>query len=166
MKTSRAAFTLLFTTLLAASAFAQQNQAPAPTAIETRLGTLTYEAGFPTDETARKLYDEMDFQRAVLAYQYADPLVSFYSIHVGFQSIGIEPGDLILYDKLLDPKGMYLTGNTTTIYGMTFLDLEKDGPMMVEVPASPFLGAMLDLWQRPIAGIDASGGTFLVASAD
>jgi hypothetical protein len=37
----------------------------------TRIGDLVYEAGFPTRETVRKLYDELDFQRAVLAYQYA-----------------------------------------------------------------------------------------------
>ena len=62
-----------------------------------------------------KLYDELDFRRAVLAHQYADPLVSFFSINVGFKSIGVEDGDLSLYDNLLDPKGIYLTGTTTTI---------------------------------------------------
>jgi len=33
----------------------------------TRIGDLQYEAGFPTAETTKKLYDEFDFQRAVLA---------------------------------------------------------------------------------------------------
>ena len=30
-----------------------------------RVGTLQYELGFPTPETTQKLFDEMDFQRAV-----------------------------------------------------------------------------------------------------
>lgn len=87
-------------------------------------------------------------------------------MNVGFRSIGVEDGDLILYDRYLDPKSIYLTGNTTTIYGMAWLDLEANGPMIVEVLPSPFLGAILDLWQRPIAGIDASGGTFVIACPD
>ena len=157
---------LVVAIFLTTSAAAQQSQSPAPEAIDTRIGTLSYEAGFPTEDTTRKLYDEVDFQRAVLAYQYADPLVSFYSMNVGFKSIGVEDGDLILYDRFLDPKGIYLTGNTTTIYGMAWLDLEANGPMVVEVPPSPFLGAVLDLWQRPIAGIDGSGGTFVVAGPE
>ena len=99
----------------------KSSSGPAPRTIDTRIGTLEYEAGFPPAETVSKLYDELDFRRAVLAYQYADPLVSFYSINVGFKSIGVEDGDLILYDDFLDPKGIYLTGNTTTIYGMAFL---------------------------------------------
>src|SRR5437870_2997952 len=43
--------------------------------VKTRIGELNYEAGFPTKETVEKLYSEMDFQRAVMAYQYAEPLV-------------------------------------------------------------------------------------------
>ena len=36
-----------------------------PDAVETRLGTLRFEDGFPTEETAQKIYDQLDFQRAV-----------------------------------------------------------------------------------------------------
>jgi hypothetical protein len=37
----------------------------APDTVETRIGTLTFERGFPTDETTRKIFDELDYQRAV-----------------------------------------------------------------------------------------------------
>ena len=30
--------------------------------IKTRVGTLVFKSGYPTDQTARKLYDELDFQ--------------------------------------------------------------------------------------------------------
>jgi hypothetical protein len=51
--------------------------------VETRMGGLDYQAGFPTLETVERLYDEMDYQRAVLAHQISDNLVSFYSMHTG-----------------------------------------------------------------------------------
>jgi len=51
--------------------------------IETRMGGLDYNAGFPTTATVERLYDEMDYQRAVLAHQISDNLVSYYSMHTG-----------------------------------------------------------------------------------
>ena len=40
--------------------------APAhPASVESRIGTLHYDVGCPRPETSRRLYDEMDFQRAV-----------------------------------------------------------------------------------------------------
>ena len=49
--------------LTTTSAYAQT-----PDSVKTRIGTLNFERGFPTEETTRKLYDEMDFQRAVQAF--------------------------------------------------------------------------------------------------
>jgi hypothetical protein len=125
-----------------------------------------FEAGFPTNETSRKLFDEFDYQRAVLAYQMVDNLVSFYSMDVGFQGAGVDEGDLIVMERFADPKLIALTANHTTIYGMSFMNLQRDGPMIVEVPPSPFLGGLFDLWMVPIAGIGAEGGRFLVAGLD
>ena len=113
------------------TAFAQQSQKPAPTEVQTRLGSLTYEAGFPTAETSRKLYDEFDYQRAVLANQMLDNLVSFYSMDVGLQGAGADEGDLIVWERFADPKTIALTPNDTTIYGMSFLNIQRDGPMIV-----------------------------------
>jgi hypothetical protein len=67
--------------------------APAGTR-KTRIGKLRYEAGVPTADTVQKLYDELDFQRAVLAYQYAEPLVSFNEMNVGLKDgVGGREGD-------------------------------------------------------------------------
>lgn len=46
--------------------------------METRLGKLNFENGYPTEETARKLFDEMDYERAdindmIIADNFADP---------------------------------------------------------------------------------------------
>jgi hypothetical protein len=43
--------------------------------INTRIGELTFESGYPSPETVAKLYDEMDFQRACQAYIWGIPAV-------------------------------------------------------------------------------------------
>src|SRR5262245_40931585 len=48
----------------------------APDSVETRLGTLQFFDGFPDPATAEKLYDNLDFQRAVQGYLLAMPAVS------------------------------------------------------------------------------------------
>ncbi len=50
---------------------------PTSGAIESRIGPLAFEGGYPTDDTVAKLYEEMDFQRAVQCYMWAIPIVSF-----------------------------------------------------------------------------------------
>ena len=63
--------------------------------METRLGTPRYELGCPTAETTRKLYDEMDFQRAVQAYLWGYPAVSFESIRVvAKRDLGMDSGSV------------------------------------------------------------------------
>jgi hypothetical protein len=136
----------------------------------TRIGDLTYEAGFPTADTVSKLYDELDFQRAVLAFQYAEPLVAFNEMNIGLHPLG-RTGDLFVVQRFLDPHGIALTANTTTIYGMSFLDLSQNGPMVVEVTPGTY-GALFDLWQQTIAGIGpigadkGRGGKFLILPMD
>jgi len=45
--------------------------------INSRIGSLGFEGGYPTEESLVRLYDELDFQRAVQTYLWAIPLVSF-----------------------------------------------------------------------------------------
>ena len=40
----------------------------APAQVETRLGTLRFDSGVPDEAATDKLYDNLDFQRAVQAY--------------------------------------------------------------------------------------------------
>jgi len=102
---------------------------------------LNYEVGYPTKETSQKLYDEIDFQRACQAYMWSFPAVSFASIKAGlFRDLGATYNDIVLYQDFLDTKSIYLTGNSTTIYAASQIDLAKDGPVVVEVPAGPTAG--------------------------
>jgi hypothetical protein len=136
---------------------------------ETRLGTLTFENGFPSEETTRKLFDEMDYQRAVQAFLWAYPAVSFESIRIATNhDLGADLNDMVIADNYADPKGLWLTANDTTIYALTNVDLGKFGPIVVEIPPGAIVGIIDDFWQRSIADVGlpgpdgAKGGKFLL----
>ncbi len=58
-----------------------QNFADGVNTFESRVGQLRFEYGYPTEETATTLYDELDFQRAVQVYLWSLPLVSMQAFH-------------------------------------------------------------------------------------
>src|SRR5687767_1454615 len=126
-------------------------QTTTPDSVKTRLGALKFEKGFPTEETKRKVFDEIDYQRAVQAYLWAYPAVSFESIRIGTRrDVGADLNDLIIADNFADPKGLWLTANDTTIYALANIDLGKSGPVVVEIPPGAIVGLIDDFWQRSI----------------
>ena len=67
--------TLAFMAAYSSPAFAQE--LPITGTVESRLGKLELTNGYPTEATAKKLYDDIDFQRACQAYIWALPAVGF-----------------------------------------------------------------------------------------
>jgi hypothetical protein len=136
----------------------RRNQIMTPDTVETRIGTLSFENGYPSEETARKLFDEMDYQRAVQAYLWAYPAVSFESIRIGSKrDLGADLNDFVIADNYADPKAVWLTANDTTIYSMTNVDLGKSGPLVVEVPPGALVGIIDDFWQRSLTDVGMPG---------
>src|SRR5262245_34258552 len=131
--------------------------------VDTRIGKLELQAGYPSKATAEKLFDEMDFQRATQAFIWALPAVGFHGLHLAHKNtFGAKDGEVVLYQTLKDKTGM-LTPNLTTLYLMSFFNLAETGPMVVEVPAGATAGGFLDIWQRPFTdtgqtGPDRGGG--------
>jgi hypothetical protein len=151
----------------------ESRDARTPASVETRLGTLDYESGYPTAETTRKLYDEMDFQRAVQAYLWAYPAVSFESIQIATKrDFGTDFNDLGIADNFVDPKSIWLTANDTTIYAVAAIDLAQSGPVLIEVPPGALVGIIDDYWQRSITDVGLpgpdgdKGGKFLLLPPD
>src|SRR6516162_11276555 len=148
--------------LLASVSFAALAQAQTQT-VDTWIGRLELQAGYPSKATAEKLFDEMDFQRVTQAFIWALPAVGFHGLHLAqHDTFGAKDGEVVLYETLKDKAGM-LTPNLTTLYLMTFWNIAEQGPMVVEVPAAPTAGGFLDIWQRPITdtgqtGPDRGGG--------
>lgn len=133
--------------------------------VESRIGTLTFEDGFPTEETAKKIYDQLDFQRAVESVMMTTPAASLTGFRNGIREYGPDNETAIIWPRM-DSKVQLLTPNTTVIYLFLWLDL-KDGPMVMEAPPN-VLGLIDDFWFRYVtdfglAGPDkGKGGKYLI----
>jgi hypothetical protein len=126
-----------------------------PNKVETRFGTLNFIDGFPDKASAEKLYDNLDFQRAVQAFLLAIPAVSQVANRNAFRTLGPANTVVPIFEQLLDPRGIVLTGNDNTVYSWTWIDLAK-GPMVLEVPPK-VLGTANDMWQRWVVDVGITG---------
>jgi hypothetical protein len=125
--------------------------------IDTRVGPLTFENGYPGRESVEVLFDAMDFQRATQAYIWALPIVSmaeWQAVHE--EQFSANDGDLVVYTTTEQKFGI-LTANATTPYIIGFYDLGRSGPLVVDVPAGPTGGLVDDFWQRPVADLGLAG---------
>jgi hypothetical protein len=144
-----------------------------PDRVETSIGTLEFFDGLPTDETARKVFDNLDFSRGVKVFLDGIPPASMEAMRIGMKSLGItECHHVGMAEQLLDSNSLFLTGNTDTVYASAFLDLERDGPTVIEIPPGCGPGTVNDAWFRfvvdmGIPGLDAGhGGKYLILPPD
>ena len=111
---------------------------PAPDEIETSFGALEFELeAFPTEETAERLYDELDLQRATQAYMDFNPALSVYGIvksHIRDFGFTTSSDIVVAAGPGWKPSELFLTGNNATVYACASLDLKVDGPTVVEIP--------------------------------
>ena len=77
----------------------------------------------------------MDFQRAVQAYLWALPMIgSAQWQNEQHDKFGAGDLDYVDYLDFQDKLGL-LTANATTPYSISFVNLAKTGPLVVEIPA-------------------------------
>jgi hypothetical protein len=140
--------------------------------ISTPIGDIALRHSYFDDDASRRLFDEMDFQRACQAYLWSHPIVSMtgWRLRQG-QVHGVQgANDFVVLDSLKEKRGI-VTGNLSTPYILSFASL-KDGPLVVEYPGGMTAGGFLDLWQRPLAdagltGPDqGKGGTYILVGPD
>ena len=91
-----------------------------PDKVETRIGTLKVFDGFPDKATVEKVYDNLDFQRGVQAYLAALPAVSIEAFRRSYTKFGSVNQTVLISEKLLDSKSLFLTANTTTPYTVLY----------------------------------------------
>ena len=130
--------------------------------LDTRIGKLEFTHafidGYPTNATVEKLFDEMDFQRAVQAYIWSIPVVSMAQWrHAHEKELGSENGQIVFVESYKDKLGG-LTYNATTPYVLPFIDL-AEGPWVLELPEPPgkVRGAAHDMWQIGITQVTEPG---------
>ena len=139
-----------------------------PDKVETSIGTLEFVDGAPTADTARKAYDYLDRMRGVDAFLKGMPGASLQGLIKGNRKLGaVQCNQVVITDRLMDSKPLFLTANTSTLYTLPTLDLKRDGPTVMEVPGG-MLGAFNDAWFRymqdvgPAGPDQGKGGTYLV----
>ena len=121
------------------------------------LANLPFSEGRPTTDTAQTLRDELLFQRATQTYLWAMPLINTLGMQVGSEkTFGAGYNVLPIWKKRLDAKTLVTTPNSDVLYAMSYVDLGKDGPLVMEAPPG-LQGILMDYWQRPIP---VDGGKF------
>src|SRR6476469_3651821 len=126
----------------------QGQQLPASGIVESMLGKIELVNGYPTDETVKKLYDDIDFQRACQSYLWALPLMAMPQWQRE-QREKFGAGNLGYVDYLTFSHKLGLpTANATTPYLIAFPNMQNTGPLVAEVPPGAVAGAILDFWQR------------------
>ena len=135
--------------------------------INTKLGKLSFTSGYPTEKTVQKLYDELDFQRAVQAYLWALPMASYGAMADEHIRLGCGSSAVLIADRSAEQQQLILTANQDTVYMSGVLDL-RNGPMVMELPPG-LLGTLNNIWQQPLCDLGGPfspeqnrGGRFLV----
>jgi hypothetical protein len=129
-----------------------------PNTVETRIGTLNFVDGVPTAETTRLVYDHLDFLRGVEVFLNFIPAASMEGIRLGMARLGAtRSNQVVIFDQLMDSNPLFLTGNTDTVYCMVMLDLQADGPTVVEIPPGSGPGTVNDAFFRFVVDMGAPG---------
>ncbi len=125
--------------------------------VETPIGTLGFFDGVPIGDTKEKVYDYMDRARAAQVFVATIPAVSTYSLLQGNRDMGAgDSNQILIWEQLGDSRSLVLTYNNTSLYTWGFLDLEKDGPTVVEAPPD-VLGVFDDGYMRYLSDFGAAG---------
>lgn len=139
-----------------------------PDVVETSIGTLKFIDGAPLPETAELVYENLDRMRGVDVFLKCMPAASVRQLMVGPEEIGVDSyNKVLILDKLMDSKPLFLTANTSTLYSIPSLNMKETGPIIVEVPAG-MLGAFNDAWFRymedigPFGPDKGKGGKYIV----
>ena len=120
------------------------------------LSKLPFKDNFPTPEASARLYDEMQFQRAVQVYLWALPAMNMVAMRDGqAAAFGADNNVLAIWKDRINAKTIITTANPDVIYGLGFVDL-KDGPVVFEA-APQMQGLLDDFWHRPLTDVGLAG---------
>ncbi|MBL4558386.1 MAG: DUF1254 domain-containing protein [Rhodobacteraceae bacterium] len=125
--------------------------------METRIGTLQFFDGSPADETVALVYDNLDFMRGCRHSSTACLHRRSRACGVATLNLATESHHVVIFDDLMDSDPIFLTGNTDTVYALAFLDLNADGPTVVEIPEGSGPGTVNDAFFRFVIDMGAPG---------
>jgi len=103
-----------------------------------------YIGGYPTVETAERMFEEYDYQAAVQFNLWGYAYLNTMGLDKAFKKAGGNERSLYIFDKRIQPQHMFPTANSEVIYTVTrLIDLSR-GPVVFEVPPrvrGHFIGA-------------------------
>ncbi len=126
-----------------------------PNEVETSLGTLNLNYGYPDDATTKKVYDNLDASRALQAYLLGIPIVNQVGMRNTLKEFGPVNQTDVIWEDLVDSRTVELTANDNTVYSFIWLDT-KEGPLVVEIPPM-VLGLIDDFWYHWVADVGITG---------
>jgi hypothetical protein len=126
-----------------------------PDKVETSIGTLHLNNGYPDDATTEKIYDNLDRSRALQAYLLAIPIVNQASMRATLRELGPDNQMDAIWETLVDSRTVELTANNNVVYSFVWLDTHK-GPLVLEVPPK-ILGLIDDFWYRWVSDVGITG---------
>ena len=136
--------------------------------LATPYGEFEFRNGYPVGDSGPRLLQLQTLNRAVEVYTTQMMRVSEIATREGMRAFGSKtPQHVVIWESLMDAKTVLLTANTETVYAMTHLALDVDGPTVVEAPPH-MLGMIQDGLQRylsdvgPLGPDKGKGGKFLI----
>ena len=128
-----------------------------PASLESPFGRLDFFDGVPTPDTVTTAYDALDLMRGVEVFLNAVPGASLVAMRRGLRAAGVTSARIIgITEPRANSRSLFLTPNTETTYGTTFLDLKAWGPTVIEAPPQS-LCVIDDFWFRYVADMGLAG---------
>ena len=81
-----------------------------PNRVETSIGSLNLNYGYPDDATTQKVYDNLDASRALQAYLLAIPIVNQVGMRDSLRQFGPDNQTNVIWEDLVDSKTVELDG--------------------------------------------------------
>ncbi len=136
--------------------------------IKTEFGDIHLNETYLTKESITKLNEELELERAISIYQWSIPLTTFgmwYNAH--HDVYGGTDLDFVEYVSFNEKSGI-VTANSNTPYVISWGDLSRTGPVIMNYPAGPSAGGVANFFQLSIGdlglvGADkGKGGKYLI----
>ena len=100
-------------------------------------------------------------RRAIEVAIWGMPLINFDAMRQAFfRDAKANYGDIIYWSRPGSWKLQCLTPNTTVRYVFSFTNTAKDGPVVLELPATgdaSLMGTLIDAWQVPLVDVGLAG---------
>jgi hypothetical protein len=125
--------------------------------IKTNFGDIQLTQSYITKESIAKLNDQLSLQRAIEVYQWSLPVTTFqmwYNAHS--EVYGGADLDFVEYKSFNEKVGI-LTANATTPYVISWADLSKTGPVVIDYPAGASAGGVIDFYQLSLGDLGLMG---------